>query len=154
MNMKQQTTSISEVKLIYRTKIKASARLKIKCSKDAFDIFMESWNKDSIEHTEEFVLLLMNRSNSVLGIFPVSKGGLSGTLTDIRLIYQAAIKANASGIIVAHNHPSGNLNPSESDTKITKKIQDAGNLMDIQLLDHLILTPEGEYYSFADNGIL
>lgn len=154
MIMKQQTTSISEVKLIYRTKIKASERLKVKCSKDACDIFMESWDKDSIEHTEEFKILLMNRSNSVLGIFPVSKGGWAGTVADVRLIYQAAIKATASGIIVAHNHPSGNLNPSESDTKITKKIQEAGNLMDIQLLDHLILTPDGEYFSFADSGIL
>jgi DNA repair protein RadC len=152
--MKQQTTSISEVKLIYRTKIKASDRLKVKCSRDAYEIFLENWDQDSIEHTEEFKILLMNRSNSVLGIFPVSKGGLSGTVTDVRLIYQAAIKANASGIIVCHNHPSGNLNPSESDSKITQKIKDAGNLMDIQLLDHIILTMDGEYYSFADNGLL
>jgi DNA repair protein RadC len=115
---------------------------------------MENWDQDSIEHIEEFKLLLMNRSNSVLGIMPVSKGGLSGTVTDVRLIYQGAIKANASGIIVCHNHPSGNLNPSESDTKITQKIKDAGLLMDIQLLDHLILTMDGSYYSFADNGLL
>jgi DNA repair protein RadC len=77
---------------------------------------MENWDLDSIEHIEEFKLLLMNRSNSVLGIMPVSKGGLSGTVTDVRLIYQGAIEANASGIIVCHNHPSGNLNPSESGT--------------------------------------
>jgi DNA repair protein RadC len=152
--MKTHQTTISEVRLVYKTKIKASDRLQIKCSKDAFDIFMESWDMDSIEHTEEFKMLLMNRSNSVLGIFPVSKGGLSGTVIDVRLIYQAAIKANASGIIICHNHPSGNLNPSESDTKITQKIKEAGNLMDIQLLDHLILTTEDSYYSFADNGLL
>ena len=115
---------------------------------------MENWDLDSIEHIEEFKLLLMNRSNSVLGILAVSKGGISGTVTDIRLIYQAAIKANASGIIVCHNHPSGNLNPSESDTKLTQKIKEAGNLMDIQLPDHLILTMDGSYYSFADNGLL
>jgi DNA repair protein RadC len=115
---------------------------------------METWDKDSIEHTEELKVLLMNRSNSVLGVFSVSKGGLSGTLTDVRLIYQAAIKANASGIIVAHNHPSSNTNPSESDTKITKKIQEAGNLMDIVLLDHIILTPDGEYFSYADQGLI
>ena len=115
---------------------------------------MENWDLDSIGHIEEFKLLLMNRSNSVLGIMPVSKGGLSGTVTDVRLIYQGAIKANASGIIVCHNHPSGNLNPSESDTKITQKIKQAGLLMDIQLLDHLILTVDGSYYSFADNGLL
>jgi DNA repair protein RadC len=106
------------------------------------------------EHIEEFKLLLMNRSNSVLGIMPVSKGGLSRTVTDVRLIFQGAIKTNASWIIVCHNHPSGNLNPSESNTKITNKIKEAGNLMDIQLLDHLILTMDGSYYSFADNGLL
>jgi DNA repair protein RadC len=81
-------------------------------------------------------------------------GGLSGTVTDVDLIFQGAIKANASGIEVCHYHPSGILNPSESDTKITRKIKEAGNLMDIQLLDHLILTMDGSYYSFADNGLL
>jgi len=151
--MKTQQTTISEVRLVYRTKVKASDRLQVKCSKDAFDIFMENWDQDSIEHIEEFKLLLMNRSSSVLGILPVSKGGISGTVTDIRLIYQGAIKTNASGIIVCHNNPSGNLNPSESDTKLTQKIKEAGFLMDIQLLDHLIIIRDG-YYSFADNGLL
>jgi DNA repair protein RadC len=151
--MKTLQTNISEVRLVYRTKVKASERLQIKCSKDAFDIFMENWDLDSIEHIEEFKLLLMNRSNSVLGILAVSKGGLSGTVTDVRLIFQAAIKANASGIIVCHNHPSGNLNPSESDSRITQKIKESGSLMDIQLLDHVIINAE-EYYSFADNGLI
>jgi DNA repair protein RadC len=90
---------------------------------------MENWDQDSIEHIEEFKLLLMNRSNSVLGLLSVSKGGISGTVTDIRLIYQAAIKANASGIIVCHNHPSGNLNPSESDTKLCE-----GCLLDLCII--------------------
>ena len=151
--MKQPENNISEVRLVYRTKVKASDRLQVKCSKDAFDIFMENWDLDSIEHIEEFKLLLMNRSDSVLGILAVSKGGLSGTVTDVRLIFQGAIKANAAGLIVCHNHPSGNLNPSESDNKITQKIKESGNIMDIQLLDHLIITAE-EYYSFADNGLL
>jgi DNA repair protein RadC len=144
--MKTQQTTISEVRLVYKTKVKASERLQVKCSKDAFDIFMENWDLDSIEHIEEFKLLLMNRSNSVLGIMPVSKGGLSGTVTDVRLIFQGAIKANASGIIVCHNHPSVNLNPSEFDAKLTKKIKQAGLLMDILLLDHFIITSEGSYY--------
>jgi DNA repair protein RadC len=82
------------------------------------------------------------------------KGGLSGTVTDVRLIYQGAIKVNASGIIVCHDHPSGNLNPSESDANITRKIKDAGVLLDIQLLDHLIVVPEVKYYSMADEGRL
>ena len=152
--MKPQQTTIAEVQLIYKSKVKASDRKKITCSQDAYKIFMENWNPDTIEFVEEFKILLMNRSNSVLGILEISKGGISGTVTDVRLIYQGAIKANASGIIVCHNHPSGNLNPSESDIKITQKIKEAGNLMDIQLLDHLILTMDGSYYSFADNGLL
>jgi len=98
-------------------------------------------------------MLLLNRANKVLGITTISEGGLSGTVTDVRLIYQYAIKGNACGIIIAHNHPSGNSNPSESDLKITQKIKEAGNLLDIQLLDHIILTPEKEIFrSLADEG--
>jgi DNA repair protein RadC len=151
--MKTQST-IAEVSLIYRSMVKASERPKVKCSKDAFDLFVETWNPDTLEHVEEFKMLLLNRSNVALGIMEVSKGGISGTVTDIRIIMQAAIKANASGIIVYHNHPSGNLNPSETDTRLTRKIKEAGNLMDIQLLDHLIISSDVDYYSFADNGTL
>jgi DNA repair protein RadC len=140
--MKTQQTTISEVSLIYRSKVKASDRPQVKCSKDAYDIFLESWDRNTIEYVEEFKMLLMNRANTVLGIMNVSKGGVSGTVTDVRVILQAAIKSNASGIIVAHNHPSGNLNPSESDSKITKKIKDAAGIIDVQLLDHLIICPE------------
>ena len=144
---------VAEVQLIYKSNVPASKRRKITCSKDANDLLKEYWNSDTLEYVEEFKVLLMNRSNAVLGIIAVSKGGVSGTVTDVRIVYQAAIKANASGIIVAHNHPSGNQNPSESDSKITNKIKEAGNLLDIQLLDHIIITSE-DYYSFADNGLL
>ena len=102
---------------------------------------------------EEFFCLFLNRANKVIKIEQISKGGISGTVTDVRIILKNAILYTASGLIVAHNHPSGNLNPSESDTRITKKIKEAGNLMDIQLLDHLIISNE-DYYSFADNGLL
>lgn len=152
--MKTQQSTIAEVSLIYKSKVKASERPKVKSSRDAFLLFMEYWNQDTIEHIEEFKLLLLNRSNSVLGILEISKGGISGTVTDVRLVFQAAIKGNASAVIVAHNHPSGNLNPSESDSRITNKIKEAGSILDIQLLDHLIITTEDNYYSFADSGIL
>jgi DNA repair protein RadC len=150
----QQQITVSEVQLIYKNKVKASDRKKITCSRDAYEIFIDNWNPEIIEFVEEFKILLMNRSNSVLGILEISKGGISGTVSDLRVIFVAAIKGNASGIICAHNHPSGNLNPSESDTRLTQKLKEAGNLMDIQLLDHLILSTEGDYYSFADNGLL
>jgi DNA repair protein RadC len=102
---------------------------------------------------EEFWILLVNRSNKVIRKEKISQGGYSGTVTDVRIIMKLAVDARASGIIVVHNHPSGNLTPSESDTRITQKIKEAGNLMDVQLLDHLIIA-EKDYYSFADNGIL
>jgi len=152
--MKTQQTTISEVRLVYRTKVKASERLKVKCSKDAFDIFMENWDQDSIEHIEEFKLMLLTRSNKVLGIASISKGGINGTVTDVRIILQYAIKANASGIIICHNHPSGNVEPSESDITITRKIKESGCIMDVQLLDHLIIVPEGGYYSMGDEGLI
>lgn len=150
----QQQITVSEVQLIYKNRVKASERKKITCSKDAYQVFLENWNPEIIEFVEEFKILLMNRSNSVLGILEISRGGVSGTVTDVRLVFQAAIKGNASGIICAHNHPSGNMSPSESDTRLTQKLKDAGNLMDIQLLDHLIISTDGNYYSFADNGLL
>jgi DNA repair protein RadC len=152
--MKTLQNNISEVRLVYRTEVKASDKQQVKCSKDAFDIFMENWDLDSIEHIEEFKLMLMTRSNKVLGIASISKGGISGTVTDVRIILQYAIEANASGIIICHNHPGGNIQPSESDLKITRKIKDSGIPMDIQLLDHLIIIPEGKYYCMADGGII
>ena len=152
--MKLTQENISEVKLVYRTRVKASDRPHVKCSKDAYDLLMGSWDQDSIEHFEEFKIMLMSRSNRVLGIATVSKGGISGTVTDVRIILQMALKANACGIIVCHNHPSCNTDPSESDIQITNKIRDSAKIMDLVLLDHLILTAENKYYSFADNGLL
>lgn len=122
----------------------------IKCSKDVADIFQPLLS--DLPH-EEFWILFLNRSNKVINRIKISQGGVSGTVTDVRMIMKKAIELLASGIIVCHNHPSGNLNPSESDTKITQKIKEAGNLMDIQLLDHLIVS-EKSYYSFADNGMI
>ncbi|MGA2406855.1 MAG: DNA repair protein RadC [Bacteroidales bacterium] len=122
----------------------------IKSSKDVADIFQPLLS--DLLH-EEFWILFLNRSNKVINKMKLSQGGISGTVTDVRLVMKKAIEYLASGIIVCHNHPSGNLNPSESDTKITQKIKEVGNLMDIQLLDHLIISDK-DYYSFADNGLL
>jgi DNA repair protein RadC len=121
----------------------------IKCSRDVYELM--EFMRD-LPH-EEFWLLFLNRSNKVISKMKVSQGGISGTVTDIRIIMKKAIENLASGIICCHNHPSGNLSPSESDTKITQKIKDSGNLMDIQLLDHIIVSDK-DYYSFADNGLL
>ena len=122
--------------------------VQIKCSKDVADIFRPLLS--DLAH-EEFWILFLNRSNKVISRMKLSQGGISGTVTDVRVVMKKAIESLASGIIVCHNHPSGNLNPSEADTRITRKIKEAGELLDIQLLDHLIIS-ENDYYSFADNG--
>ncbi len=124
--------------------------LQIKSSRDVADIFQPLLS--DLPH-EEFWILFLNRSNRVIARMRISQGGISGTVTDVRLIMKKAVEHLASGIIVCHNHPSGNLNPSEADSKITKKIKEAGEIMDIQLLDHLIISDK-DYYSFADNGLI
>jgi DNA repair protein RadC len=102
---------------------------------------------------EEFKMILLNRANRVLGLFTVSQGGQAGTVADPKIIFATALKANTASIILAHNHPSGNLKPSQADISLTQKLVSAGQLLDIAVLDHLILTSE-EYFSFADQGLM
>jgi DNA repair protein RadC len=145
---------VDEVRLVYLTKTPASQRTKVTSSEDASKAFIAAWEDGTIEHHESFRILLLNRANRALGIAVVSNGGISGTVIDVRQIFQAALKSNCSSIIAAHNHPSGNRQPSDADIQITKKISEAGKIMDIKLLDHLILTPSEGYFSFADEGLL
>ena len=144
---------VAEVELIYKSKVKASDRPKIGSSRDAYQILKQSWDENKIELMEQFKVLFLNRANKVLGIYDLSTGGISGTVADPRLIFAAALKANCCGIIISHNHPSGNLVPSKADEELTQKIKSAGLFLDIKLLDHLIITNE-QFYSFADEGLL
>src|SRR5690606_17069786 len=130
-----------------------SQRPKITSSKDAYSILLGSWDDDKLEFVEQFKVLLINRANRVLGVYEVSTGGVSGTVVDPKLIFAAAIKGNASAMILAHNHPSGQLKPSDADLKVTKKLKDGGQYLEISVLDHIIVTSEG-YFSFADEGLL
>jgi len=144
---------VSEVKLIFKSKIKASERLKVKQTLDAYLIFRQYWDEDKIELQEQFKIMLLNQANKILGICTISTGGVTGTVTDPKLIFSTALKANATSIIVAHNHPSGNLKPSSADISFTKKLKEGARLLDLSLLDHIIITTEN-YYSFADQGEL
>ena len=146
-------SKVSEIEIMYRNKVKAKDRTRITSSSDAHDLIREYWNEESIELNESFKYLLLNRANDALGIVNHSKGGIAGTVVDVRLIFAAAIKANATGLILAHNHPSGNLKPSYQDIQLTKRVKEAGMLLDIQLLDHLILSSE-RYLSMADQGLV
>ncbi len=144
-------TIAAALELGRRRKLAESPELfQIKCSKDVHDVLSPLLS--DLPH-EEFWVLFLNRSNRVIGRMRLSQGGISGTVTDVRMVMKKAIEYLASGIIICHNHPSGNLNPSESDARITTKIKEAGNMIDIQLLDHIIIA-DNDYYSFADNGLL
>jgi DNA repair protein RadC len=126
----------------------------VRSSQSAYDYISRVYDEATIGLYEEFMVLLLNRANRVLGCLKLSRGGLTGTGMDLRILYGTALKAMASGIIIAHNHPSGNLKPSDADRELTSQIKQAGKLLDITLLDHLILGTEGDYASFADEGWL
>ena len=144
--------TIAEIQVSYKTNCKASERRKIITSKDAEIVFRNLWSND-MELREEFCILLLNRANRILGWYKLSQGGITGTVVDIRLLFSIALKGLACGIILAHNHPSGNLQPSDTDIKLTNSLKQAGKVLEIPILDHLILTDES-YYSFADDGIM
>jgi DNA repair protein RadC len=144
---------VNEVKLTYRTKQKASERPKTNDSRTTYELLLKCFDADTIELKESFKVLLLNHGNKVLGVMNVSEGGMSCTTVDVRLIMQSVILSTASKIIIAHNHPSGRLQPSAEDSFITSRIRKACELLEIQLLDHLIITPES-YFSFADEGNL
>ncbi|MES2810415.1 MAG: DNA repair protein RadC [Bacteroidota bacterium] len=122
----------------------------ITCSKDAYTI-LRPFLMD-LNH-EEFWILLLNQAGKVTSKELISKGGLTGTVADPKIIFGIALQQNAVSIVMAHNHPSGNLKPSQLDIDLTKKITNAGKLLDIKVLDHLIVTNDG-FYSFADQGIM
>ncbi|QLG46067.1 DNA repair protein RadC [Costertonia aggregata] len=123
---------------------------KIKSSQDAFELLLPSMG--DLQH-EEFWILYLNNANKVLLSSQLSKGGLTGTLVDVRLVMKQALELGAVGLILAHNHPSGTLKPSPADIEVTQKIKLASEALDIKVLDHLIITQK-EYYSFAEHSLL
>lgn len=125
-------------------------RFKVRSSKDAYD-YVKADLTDLMH--EEFFALFLNRANEVIGKEQISKGGLSGTIADGKVIFHKAIELKSSGIILAHNHPSGQLKPSHQDVKLTKSLVSFGKYIDLYILDHLIVTDQN-YYSFADNGMI
>jgi DNA repair protein RadC len=144
---------VAEIELSYKSEVSPSERPLVSNSKDAYHILMAYWDENKIELSEQFKVMMLNRAGRVLGIYEVSSGGTSGTIVDTKLIFTAALKSNASSIILSHNHPAGSLKPSNPDIAVTKKLFEAGKILDINVMDHIILTREN-YYSFADNAML
>ena len=133
--------------------IQVSDKYEAKSSYAAYSCLINMFNPKTIACQEEFLVMFLNRSHHVLGIQKLSKGGVHSTVVDKKLIFASALKSLSSGIILAHNHPSGNLTPSVQDITLTKGIKAAAKLLDIEVLDHIIVSPaHGSYYSMADNG--
>ncbi|MES2373394.1 MAG: JAB domain-containing protein [Bacteroidota bacterium] len=144
---------VSEIELVYVSQVPASRRFQIRKSLDSWWLLKRSWNRKRIQLVEQFKVIYLDTTNHVLAIKKMSTGGITGTVADPRLLLAGALKLKATAMIICHNHPSGNLQPSERDKTLTANLKQASLLMEIKLIDHIILTSEG-YMSFADDGLL
>ena len=149
--MKEYKSLLPEITLKYKKG--ETKKYQITTSRDTNDILKVLFNTDTVELCEECLCIFLNRNNNTIGWWRVSQGGMTGTVVDVRLILVTALNCGATAIILAHNHPSGNIKPSDSDIKITRKVKEGCKALDITLLDHIIYTTEG-YYSFADEGLI
>lgn len=148
-----QDFKVAEIGLTYKSAPDADSRPTITSSRLAYEMLLQTWNKDTLELQESFKVILLNRASKILGIYEVSQGSTCGTVVDPKLVFIAALKAAASSIIISHNHPSGSTKPSEADKLLTQKLNAGAKLLDIQLLDHIIVTA-ANYCSFADEGLM
>jgi DNA repair protein RadC len=142
--------TIQEIMVTYR-RPEVSTMEKISSSNEAEEVLRKVYLPGRIDHKEFFYIILLTNAGHVLGTSEISSGTTNGTTVNVKEILQLAKRTNASSVILSHNHPSGQLKPSSADIAITKKIEEAGKLVDISVLDHIILTSEA-YYSFKDNG--
>ena len=142
---------VSEIKVSYSNK--GDKRIKINNSATARQVALSHWDLNIMEFQEEVKVILLNKANMVLGIYELSRGGSTSSVVDIKIILSVALKTHSSSIIVVHNHPSGNLNPSEADKRLTNRLNKACEVIDLVLLDHLIVTKES-FYSFKDNNLI
>ena len=144
---------LAEVTATYKTKVPLKDQPKISNSFTSAQYFKSVWNQQTINYTESFVVCFVNNANNIAGWAQISSGGMSSVLADPRVIFSLGLSAGASGLILSHNHPSGKLTPSQADLDMTRKLVTLGKMLQIEVLDHIIIT-EDAYYSFADEGIL
>jgi DNA repair protein RadC len=149
--MKKMFNNVAEIEVVYKPAI--SDKPTISSSLDAYNVLVNFFPSETLCLQERFVAMYLNRSNRVIGVYHMSTGGITGTVVDVRLLLSVALKTAATGIIIGHNHPSNNLQPSNTDKQLTSKIKEGCSLLDLQLLDHLIIT-SGGYLSFSEQGHL
>ena len=151
--MSDLTSKFEEVQLVYRSRVKAADRPSISQPEDAYKILRESWDMAQIGLLEECKALFLDRQSRLMSIASISRGGMTGTIVDPRIVFSIALRRRAHAIILAHNHPSGTLKPSAADIKLTKDIMAAGKTLLIPLEDHLIITPD-HYCSLRFDGYM
>ena len=139
--------NVGEVKVAYKLNQELQSRPVINSIEDAYGILHEVYDRDTIGMQEQFIVLYLNRNNKLIGSYAGFFGGITSTVVDVKIIINVALKVMASGIIVSHNHPSGNMHASDMDNKLNEKIKNAAHMFDIQLLDHVLVGPEGDYCS-------
>lgn len=144
---------LPEFKISLKKKGSFEELFPVSSPESAANICRKCFESDVIDWKEEFIVIALNRAHKVLGFYKISSGGVAGTVCDPKVIYQFALLCNASRLILSHNHPSGNTRPSQADRDMTDKIVKAGRLLDIEVLDHIIVTSEG-YVSFSEEGYL
>lgn len=144
---------IPEIKIRYNRSARKRFFGKITSSKDVSEFLRKTYQRGQVQLQEQFIVLYLNQSNTIVGYYKHTVGGINSTIADVRLVLSVGLKCAAVGIILAHNHPSGNTKPSQADLDLTRKIKEAASFMDIGVLDHLIITKDS-YYSFADEGLL
>lgn len=144
---------VAEIQLMYRPVISLSDRPQVLKSTTAYELLYHTWDKDTLQLYESFKLILLSANKRALGITTISNGGTMSALVDPALVFATALKANSRSLILAHNHPSGNLSPSEADKCLTQRLKEGGALLNIGIDDHIIVSKEG-FFSFEDQGLL
>lgn len=151
---------ISKSKVIYQQKLTKKMLcepitvMAVTSAASAYEAAKQFWDMDEIGITEHFCVLYLNRANMPLAWAEISRGSMEGTLVDAKVVFSHALLAGAHSMILFHNHPSGNLKPSNQDLQITKKLKDGALLLDMAVFDHIIISPDGDFYSFADNDMM
>ena len=144
---------IAEISVSYSHPVRYDDRIKMTSLAPVISVLRYVWDERTIELYESFKVILLNRNNRLLGVASIAEGGITNTVVDVRILFAIALKTTAVGIILAHNHPSGNINPSESDRFLTKKIVEGANLLEIMVMDHIIITKDN-HYSFKEHDIM
>ena len=144
---------VAEVQLSYRNTVPYDKRTKVRDAKDAYKVMLKTHNDDTLDYIETFKVLYLNQNNHVLGCRTISEGGLASTCCDVRTILQGALLTNAVGIILAHNHPSGDVSPSKADISATARLNTALKSIGVYLFDHMIIG-NNNFYSFSDNKLI